>query len=627
MVLISQMAWPAAGVATLHEASPCSTKTLAHAVPGVGTGVQLASYSYCSGTLNATAFVENTNYNKIVRLYYTNSNGVVTPLSILQLGYAGDVPGASGWENWIASAQYANLDGVQRLVNITYQDLDAPRDYSQILNEAVTASGPTPTTSSIPRPYATPSGFAGDITNYTLPNAASHVGVAKSKLFANVFPNGTVIAAQSFVAPDYAFDWVRDSSLTFDVIEQFYEAASGEKKSLYASLLFNYAKGRVSQQLDPNLQTGLGEPKFNLDGRVFTGPWGRPQNDGPASTSITLLNFANAFLKAGGPKKQIMEHIWDSSRWPGTAPVKRDLFFIASNWTAPSFDAWEEVESDHLYNKLVQHRALRLGAQFARSVNDSSAASSFAAAASAIEDNLPIFWDNLRNLILYSYGPVINNKYSYKDIAVLLGINHGYNNDSIYAPTDDKVLATAVQIATCFLPVYSISSKTKNAAGLPLAPPVGRYPEDVYDGVATSQGNPWYMTTATVAEYLYRTALSFQSSSSITVSEISLPFWTYFAPIPGGTYGSSRYQINHKYTGRDRARMLDALHGWGDTFLRTVQYYTPPDKRLSEEFNRETGLPRGAADLTWSYASLLSAAMARSDVKGDKLYRSRLANL
>jgi glucoamylase len=26
---------------------------------------------------------------------------------------------------------------------------------------------------------------------------------------------------------------------------------------------------------------GLGEPKFNVDETAFTGPWGRPQRDGP----------------------------------------------------------------------------------------------------------------------------------------------------------------------------------------------------------------------------------------------------------------------------------------------------------------------------------------------------------
>lgn len=34
---------------------------------------------------------------------------------------------------------------------------------------------------------------------------------------------------------------------------------------------------------------GLGEPKFMIDGSAFTGPWGRPQRDGPALRAIALM--------------------------------------------------------------------------------------------------------------------------------------------------------------------------------------------------------------------------------------------------------------------------------------------------------------------------------------------------
>src|SRR5438067_683903 len=33
-----------------------------------------------------------------------------------------------------------------------------------------------------------------------------------------------------------------------------------------------------------------------------------------------------------------------------------------------------------------------------------------------------------------------------------------------------------------------------------------RYPEDVYDGVGTSLGNPWYLATTSMAELFYRAA-------------------------------------------------------------------------------------------------------------------------
>lgn len=91
---------------------------------------------------------------------------------------------------------------------------------------------------------------------------------------------GTVIAAQSYVAPNYAYHWVRDASLTMDVVNDLYAAASkASAKATYESILFEYAHASVVEQLDPTAITGLGEPKFNLNNTAFTGPWGRPQND------------------------------------------------------------------------------------------------------------------------------------------------------------------------------------------------------------------------------------------------------------------------------------------------------------------------------------------------------------
>ena len=61
-----------------------------------------------------------------------------------------------------------------------------------------------------------------------------------------------------------------------DVVQAVYAAATNAgQKSAYESLFFRYAAARAMEQNDPNLQTGLGEPKFNLDNSVFTGPWGR----------------------------------------------------------------------------------------------------------------------------------------------------------------------------------------------------------------------------------------------------------------------------------------------------------------------------------------------------------------
>jgi glucoamylase len=45
-----------------------------------------------------------------------------------------------------------------------------------------------------------------------------------------------------------------------------------------------------------------------------------------------------------------------------------------------------------------------------------------------------------------------------------------------------------------------------------------------------------------------------------------------------------------------------------------VAKYTPTDGGLSEQFAKNTGVPLSAVDLTWSYASALTAFDARANV-------------
>lgn len=129
------------------------------------------------------------------------------------------------------------------------------------------------------------------------------------------------------------------------------------------------------------------------------------------------------------------------------------------------------------------------------------------------------------------------------------------------------------------------------------------------------------MATAALAEYFYCTASAYQSADSLTVTNISAPFFAYFAPSVDVTVGEI-YQCNS--TTFDS--VIGALEGWGDAFLRRVKYHTPADGHLAEEFNRNTGIPQGAVDLTWSYASLLTASFARAEHSGNSDFVKNLAD-
>lgn len=269
---------------------------------------------------------------------------------------------------------------------------------------------------------------------------------------------------------------------------------------------------------------------------------------------------------------------------------------------------------------MVQYRALTTGATFATLMDDTSTATTLTTAATALGQTLPQFWDPIRGILLYEYGPVLRNKYSYLDTAVILGIIHGAN--PIYTYTDDEVLATALHISTSFL-IYGIAANKTDSAGRVLGIPIGRYPEDTYDGVGTSSlGNPWYLCIATFSEYMYRLSSSFVAARKIKVTSTSLPFWTYYSPqsavTAGTTYAAGSTQFNN---------MIASLQGWGDAYMRTIKTYVPANGHLTEEIDRESGESVGAIDLTWSYASVLTAAFARAEAMQGTTYMQALANV
>lgn len=462
----------------------CTTTTVQTTVPTNDTEVALQSYSYCGGDLNVTVYIANLDYDKAVTLYYTNRQNVSTALSSVSLSYESSIS-STNYELWGASTA-VYIDGITELLNLTYVATDIGETYTQQLDLAVVASGAAPpSAAAAPTPYATPSGLSDDITAFLQATNGSESAISKERLFLNINPdiegavNGTVVAAQSGPSyaqtdPDYEYDWVRDSSLTMDVVQSFYAATNYSKaQAFYQNILFEYAGARATEQNLPDLITGLGEPKFYLNNTLFTGPWGRPQNDGPATAAITLIEFANDYLSKGGNLSTVKENIYDSASYPAKAPVMKDLLFVASNWSSPSYDLWEEEEGDHFYTRLVQRRALVSGATFASKMGDNDTSSVLAAAATALTATLPQFWDPNRQLLLYEYGPVLHDKSSYKDISVVLGVIHGYAGDGVYGYTDEQVLVSAYQIATSFLDVYPIANTTQDASGQVLGIPIG----------------------------------------------------------------------------------------------------------------------------------------------------------
>ncbi len=58
--------------------------------------------------------------------------------------------------------------------------------------------------------------------------------------------------------------------------------------------------------------------------------------------------------------------------------------------------------------------------------------------------------------------------------------------------------------------------------------------------------------------------------------------------------------------------LVAAVKTYADGYIAIVQKYTPSNGGLSEQFDKNTGSPLSASDLTWSYAAFMTAADRRA---------------
>ena len=151
----------------------------------------------------------------------------------------------------------------------------------------------------------------------------------------NQVPNvqtGAVIASPSTAGPDYFYSWVRDSALTMKVvIDNFVKGTNGVTR---ASIEAWVRAEKIHQANAASSSSSLGEPKFNVDGSLFTGPWGRPQNDGPALRATALIKFAR---KIGLTDSFTTSTLYQANL-NGNSLIKNDLEYVAHHWQDSSFD-------------------------------------------------------------------------------------------------------------------------------------------------------------------------------------------------------------------------------------------------------------------------------------------------
>jgi len=132
---------------------------------------------------------------------------------------------------------------------------------------------------------------------------------------------GCVVASPDSTNPNYLYHWQRDAGISMNVL-QF----TAPNSSVFDDRFQNYVKWVLHVQAldDPNNIDILGEPKFNIDGSVYTGGWCRPQNDGPASRAIALTNYA-LWLIEQNRTDYVKEYLYTPTSMMKTGIVNNDI--------------------------------------------------------------------------------------------------------------------------------------------------------------------------------------------------------------------------------------------------------------------------------------------------------------
>lgn len=427
---------------------------------------------------------------------------------------------------------------------------------------------------------------------------------------------GLIIASPSKTTPNYFFHWARDGALTAMALEQILDSPRLTVDQRVALLQYLGTSHLAAEDLQNNARLGsnLGEPKFHVDGEIFRGPWGRPQNDGPALRLLAASRFAERLSREHQPGADALIQRWYSLGWGCSSFIKCDAEYIAHHWRHRNFDLWEESSGIHFYTLSVQRSALIRAAGWALHARDPDAASFYLQQTQAMAEVLSKFWDADRQTLLATLDHVDGSAPSdatarHKtnvDSAVILGALHSNitSGSTLWRWSDSRWLSSIQFLREGFRSEYELNQRNPD-----LGVAFGRYPFDRYDGVGTnSRGNPWILTTAGLAEFWYRFAKE-------TLDE-GVSHWS----------PASRLLVANsiqKYLGKDKKVRLNLralvrlLRLEGDAYLARVLFHKNKDGSLSEQIDRDGGYMRGAQNLTWSHASILTAVLAR-----DSLMRS-----
>jgi glucoamylase len=378
---------------------------------------------------------------------------------------------------------------------------------------------------------------------------------------------GCVLASPSWensahVSQDYVYNWTRDAAIVA------MELAAGPLSA--SQPLIDYVQfAQTCQNSGGDFDRGA----YLINGtpRAWT-----DQSDGPALQTLAILQL---FAQLDAPTQAT-----------ASALIAANLNFLQNAYQGPTYNLWEEESGASFFARSAQLRCFQaitansLGIDVPGWLGD---------AIGWLQNALAGHWNGQ---CYQSMLPVPTDYRAPYDpnIDIVMAAIYG-----AVAVTDTRLLATAALLRSQWADPASAYFYPINGADAQrgIGPLLGRYPGDVYDGDtdALVGDHPWPVSTANFAELYYRLATQVTTAGTVPLDGLSATFF--------GQVG-----IDASTT---PAAAATALRGAGDQMLQAVVFHSD-HLELSEQFDATTGYEKSVSNLSWSYASFLSAVRARN---------------
>jgi glucoamylase len=378
------------------------------------------------------------------------------------------------------------------------------------------------------------------------------------------FPNSTTHLNQ-----DYVFNWTRDSAIAA------VELAAGPLPT--SQPLIDYVQFAQTCQNSASRIGHLDRASFFINGNPRDTS---DQADGPALQILAILRM---YAQLDAPTQAA-----------ASAVIAANLNFLHNAYQGETVNLWEEEFGASFFARSVQLKCFE------------------AIAANTLGIGVPGWLSTAIPWLQNALASHWNGQYYQSLLPVPADSRAPYDPNidivsaAIYGAvpvTDTKLLATAALLRSQWADpastnYYPINGADQRLSSGPVGPLLGRYPGDTYDGDTADppvRDHPWAVSTANFAELYYRLAKQITTTGTVPLDNLSASFF--------GQIG-----VGASTTPMDAAASLESH---GDQMLQALVYHSDHFE-LSEQFDATSGFEKSVSDLSWSYASFLSAVRAKN---------------